>query len=625
MGPAPIAYLVSSKNPTGGCFDGTGTPASCSDGAQYVLPDVGGGALEPSKGSPTLGAAAALTCGGAPCEYLAVNTGAAGALNNVRPAFSNAALSDTFKPVQALTINASLRYEDFTYNLLSTDTLGNQLLVNDYNNSHCVLGTAVTTRDLGAPCAAGAGVPTALSAVSPPREDYAHIYSPRVGLTYQVEPNTVLRASYGRFTQPAETSSVDATNIQSSTPSSSFYSNFGFASYARAVSPEISYNTDFSIEHAIPKADLQFSVSPFYRKTTDEFLAITVDPKTAFIATINGLNRDTKGVEFYVTKGSFARDGFAASLAYTYTYAYARAKVFPNGGSFVAPANTAIQTFNGYTKFCATNPKSSLCGGTFSGAAAAPCYTVAGVAAPGCGAGTVANPYWNAQPQSLIDPSAPIIPYNNSIGAGFGSTSTSYIVPHVIALILNYKKGPFTVTPSVQFQGGSRYGTPFAAQGVAPDTCTGVLAGAVAGDPRYTAGSPGGGAPYDASTCTGVVAIPNPQSGRFDGIGQYVQPNLVATNVSFNYDFNKKVGINLVAANIFNRCFGGSPVPWAVGNIACAYTQAGTYVANSYNPGDKIQPYAAQSYEPVVTGSLQGVSAESPLPFELFINLNLHV
>lgn len=626
LGPAPIAYLVNSANPTAGCYDATGALHRCATGAQYVLPAVGGTALTPSPGSPTIGAAAGLTCGSGPCEYLAVNNGAAGALNNVRPAFTNAAISDTFKPIQKLTINASLRFEDFTYNLLATDTLGNELLVNDYNASHCVLGTTVTARPLGTACgtADSPGVPTALSAVSPARTDYAHLYSPRVGLTYQVDPNTVLRASYGRFTQPAETSSVDATNIQSSTPSAPFFANFGFASYARSVSPEISYNTDFSIEHAIPKADLQFSVSPFYRKTTDEFVSITVDPKTAFIANINGLNRETKGIEFYVTKGNFARDGLAASLAYTYTYATAHYKVFPNGGSYVSPANTAIQTFNGYTKFCATNPKSGLCP-TVGTAAVAPSACYAAGAPAACGPGTVANPYWNAQPSGLIDPNASYVPYNNSLGPGFTGTATSYIVPHVLALIVNYKKGPFTVTPSVQFQAGSRYGTPFSAQGIAPDTC-GVLAGAaLAGDPRYTVGSPGGGAPYNASTCTGVISIPNPQSGRFDGIGQYVQPNLLATNVSFNYNFTKQIGINLIAANIYNRCFGGSKVPWGVGNLGCAYTQAGTYVGNSYNPGDKIQPYASQSYGPVLGGALQGVSASAPLPFELFMNLNVHI
>ena len=636
VGAAPVAYLVSSANPTAGCYDATATRVTCANAAEYRVPTVAQGPpifnLVPRTGSPVLGTEGNLSCGGAPCEYLAVNDGGTASFNTVNPAFTNASIGDSFRPIDKLTINAALRFEDYTYNLQGTNTTGNQLLTNDYNASHCVQGLTVAARDLGTTCPAGS-TPTQLSANSPAKLNFGHIFSPRLGLTYQLEPNTVLRASYGRFTQPAETSAVQATNLQSSAPSAPFYANFGFASFARPVEPEVSYNTDFSLEQAFPKAGLQVKVSPFLRKTVNEFVAILVDPKTNFIANINGLNRKTQGVELAVTKGDFARDGLAASLAYTYTYATTKFKVFPNGGSFVGGANLAIQQYNSYTKFCATNPKSANCSQTFNGQPAAPCYTTfngpagtGGVAAPACGAGTVANPYWNSQPANLLDPSAEYIPYNVSLGAGnLGIGSTSYIVPHVIAFLLNYKKGPFTITPSFQFQGGARYGSPFAAQGVAPDTCGGVLASSVTGDPRYPNGSPGPGGAYNAATCAGLTVIPNPQTGHFDGIGQYVQPNLISTNLSATYDFSKKLSVNVVAANIFNRCFGGSNVPWGVGNIGCAYAQAGTYAANVYNPGDSIQPLAAQSYTPNLGGALQSIAAGAPLPFQLYVNLRAHI
>ncbi len=633
---APVAYLVNSQNPTAGCYTtninkmtGVRTSAAvpCVSAAQYRLPGVGAGfSLVPRKGSPVLGTEGALTCGTGPCEYLAVNAGQRGALNSVRPAFTNAAISDTIKPSDKLTLTASLRYEDFTYNLAQTNSLGNQLFATDYNITHCVQGTSTPARKIGTPCPAGFVAP-ALTAASPARLDYAHVFSPRFGFTYSVDPNTVLRASYGRFTQPAETSSVDATNVQAGPPSAQFFTNFGFPSYARSVEPEISYNSDFSIEHALPRADLQIKVTPFYRQTTNEFVAILVDPKTNFIANINGLNRKASGVELAITKGSFTRDGLAAQLAYTYTHAEAKYKVFPNGGSFVATANTGIQTYNGYTQFCAQNPTSRQCpAASANQVAAAPCY-VGGAADPTCAAvGTVANPYWKSQAFGLLDPTAAYVPFNQNIGVGSSGVATSYIVPHVASLILNYKRGPFTITPSFQFQAGSRYGSPLVAQGVAPDSCAGLAGAKLSGDPRYTTGAPAGaGLPYDAASCTNLIPIPNPQTGRFDGIGDFVQPNLLATNLSVNYDFSKKVGINVVAANIFNRCFGGSKVPWQQGNLGCAYQQAGSYVANSYNPGDTIQPYAAQSYLPVLGGALQSVSASSPLPFELFVNLNLHI
>ncbi len=125
----------------------------------------------PSAGSPALGALST-SCGGAACEYFTAGSGAGGLLNDVRPAFTNAGISDTIKPNDKLTIQAALRYEDFTYNLAPTNNPGNQLLVSDYNNNHCVLGTSVKTLTApGAACPAGGYVRTALSANSPPKED----------------------------------------------------------------------------------------------------------------------------------------------------------------------------------------------------------------------------------------------------------------------------------------------------------------------------------------------------------------------------------------------------------------------------------------------------------------------
>src|SRR5581483_7384618 len=40
-----------------------------------------------------------------------------GSFNTVKPKFTNAALQDQFRPNDKLLINASLRYDDFTYDL----------------------------------------------------------------------------------------------------------------------------------------------------------------------------------------------------------------------------------------------------------------------------------------------------------------------------------------------------------------------------------------------------------------------------------------------------------------------------------------------------------------------------
>ena len=645
---APVAYLVSSANPVAnGCYavpagavaGAAATRVSCSRADQYVLggfpPNAFGAGvpqpLQPTNPAVVAGTEGAFSCGGAPCQYYAVDTGQAAASNAVRPKFFNAAFSDTWKPTPNLTVNASLRLDDFMYDLIDTNTFGNQLLTQDYNASHCIQGTTIRARAYGTACPAGFS-PTALSAASPSTIQYNNVLQPRFGLTYQLRRNDVLRASYGRFSQPAETSAVQATNVQAGAPSSAFYSNFGFNSFARFVEPEISYNVDLSWEHEIPGAGLSWRMTPFYRKTDDEFATILVNPKTNFVANVNGQNRTASGLEFAFTKGDFNRDGLAAQLSYTYTHATNRYKIFPGGGSFVTGINQQILNFNQYTSFCATNPSDVRCAGNTAVAptisvAAAPCYTPATAAGPGapvaaggCGAGTIANPYFNAAPGGLLDPGAAYVPYNQAPGIGPNAVSASYLIPHVLSLVAQYKHGPLKITPSVQFQGGAKYGSPLAVVGVAPDSCAGNLAGTnAANDPRYPVG--GTGATYDAQTCSGLLSIPNPYTGGFDGIGSLTQPNLIDFNLAISYDVNPNVTIQLIGANIYGNCFGGTKEPWLIGGrLGCSYQEA-TSVGNVYNPSATIQPGFLYPYFPTIATSLQSITQEAINPFQLYFNI----
>ena len=62
-----------------------------------------------------------------------------------------------------------------------------------------------------------------------------------------------------------------------------------------------------------------------------------------------------------------------------------------------------------------------FCGSTSNGRAGAAFYTQGGVPDPACAAGDVANPYWNAPPQSLLDPNGKYLPYSiipGGIGTG---------------------------------------------------------------------------------------------------------------------------------------------------------------------------------------------------------------
>jgi hypothetical protein len=198
---------------------------------------------------------------------------------------------------------------------------------------------------------------------------------------------------------------------------------------------------------------------------------------------------------------------------------------------------------------------------------------------------------------------------------------------------VQYKHGPLAITPALQFFGGIRYGVPLSTPGVAPDSCTGVLGSAITGDPRYGYGAPGG-SPYNAATCataspnSGVsLAIPDPYTKAFDGVGAFVAPNQVLLHMQVTYQASKRLTLVANLANIYDRCFGGTKVAFAVANT-CSYTSTNgsgggiTPIGNQYNPGDAIQPFLASPYNPVnpYTGA-GGVYA----PFAMFFEARLKI
>ena len=205
-----------------------------------------------------------------------------------------------------------------------------------------------------------------------------------------------------------------------------------------------------------------------------------------------------------------------------------------------------------------------------------------------------------------MDVNANYATYNTFPGGVGAGGYTSYGAPFVSTLIVQWKHGPLAVTPALQFTGGNRYGVPLSTPGIDPSACTGGLAGSTAGDPRYPYGA-AGGAPFDQTTCASNFAIPNPFTGRFDNVGAFVAPNQLLLHTQVTYDVNKRVSLVGNFANIINRCWGGTKVPFAVSH-ACNY--AATYgagagpqpIGNQYNPGNTLQPFLATPYDPVFPG-----------------------
>jgi len=642
---SPVAVLVNGNAPFAGCYgNGAPTLADCSTAGSTTAQTAassylfqGSTTLTPGPNSPTLSALPGLTCGTGPCSYEVISDGSSALISTVAPIFTNASIQDRWEVTPRLFVDLGLRYDDFSYRMADTDTPANQLLDSSYNAFHCIAGTTIVTKtSANEACSAfGSGyTPTTLNASSP-NIDIKEL-QPRLGFTYTIDPKNVIRLSYGRYAQAPPSSAVQLTTTYPSTPNTTLYALTGTNTATQPLTAETSTNIDASWEHGFRNPAMSLKLTPYYRTSQGEFANLPLDPKSGFSAFVNGLNRKSTGFEVLFRSGNFAKNGLSTQLSYAYTHSTAQYATFASGGSFVSEINAALQQYNGYTQFCSTHPGDPRCPTNTSNAA--PCYGLAsqsggalianGQGTTSCGPGLIANPYWNAQPAALLDPNASYVPFNGALGPGSSGTSTSPTLPHLASIVLHYRHNRFSVTPSFVFEAGARYGSPFAAQGVAPDSCTGTYAGSTTGDPRYVNGPPTGGngaSPYDASTCYGAVVIPDPKTGMFDGIGAFRQPDLLTFNLGLSYDTSPTTTIELGAANLLYRCFGGSAVPWQTGGLACNEQQAVPFVGNFYNPGDSIQPIVASPYSAAAVSAIQNGTATVPLPIELYLTAHIRL
>jgi hypothetical protein len=525
-----------------------------------------------------------------------IGNGQIGTFNNVTPQFFGASLNDEFRPTQKLTFDAGLRLDD--YQFIGGDTSGGDARAfwyNTYNSEVCQTagGQSLATRPtFGAACPTGTTPVNFITPGGNVTETYPE-FQPRIGFTYEVASQTVLRAAFGRYTQPPDTALEQYNVLQSNAPAQ-LYGTYGFQQYGfttpnHPIPPAASNNVDFSIEQSFP-GQVSFKLSPFLRSTQNQVENFFLDRATGFVSGLNVGNQTSRGVEFELDKGNFARDGLSAKLSFAYTNSYVRYNTLSNGSTVLTPVVDGINAYNALTK----------AGG------GSPCYTPSTATAPGtgvaCAPGEIANPYYNAPLQNAnqFDGSQTYVPYD-TIPAGIGVSSTQFGVPYVTSLVLNEKIKRFAITPIVQYFAGQRYGSPLATLGIDPTMCSGTLGGTAVGDPRYTFGAVGG-SPFDASTCGQLAGgIPDVQTGAFDGIGAFVEPSNLLVHLQMTYDVSNRLTLTANLTNLVNTCFGGSNVPWKVSG-ACGYGLVeGGYtggIGNTYNPGDGIQPEMRYSYAP---------------------------
>jgi hypothetical protein len=598
-----------------------------------------------------------VTCGGGPCAYYVVENGAYGLNNTVTPYFTGYSVTDQWRPNDRLFFNFGVRVDNYDYVGANTNFgPARNFWFNAFNQDTCFDTQTLTLYDRSALLPKGSWSTNAqepCSAFGPQYVDANmqniagafdyNIPQPRLGATYTLNPNTVLRASYGRYNEQPSAAYEQYNALQQNLPDTlaQFYP-LGFTTPGHEVAPSVSYNSDFSIEHRLPGTDMSFKLTPFLRQTQDQIENFYINYTTGLVSGLNAGYQTSRGFEFQFDKGDFSRNGFSAQLSFAYTYVTVKYSTLPNGTSVISPINSGIAQYNAYTKSCAPGGAAydqrqygaALCGATTDALPAARCYTKNGNPDPSCKPGDIANPYWLSPAFPLLDPTAPYLPFSVFPGP-IGSGVNAFDYPYVATLILNYRHNRLTVTPSLQYVAGNRYGAPLTTPGIDPAAgCGPPLPGSTRGDPRYPYGAAGGG-PFNADNpnfpCAATLSIPDPYTGQFDAIGAFREPAQLLGHLQISYQLSSRVTASVTLANLLQTCFGGEHTPFTYywSNSTCLYTNlvggpSTPPVGNAYNPGANVQTFLRYPYEPYF-GTYNDQTSSLTEPFNAYFSLRVTI
>ncbi len=636
-------------------------PQNCS----LPIPPGGGGSSSSSSSS-----------GGAPIPAAACSAGAAwrltylgnqGAINDVTPTFTSGSINDLWRPSDKVDVNIGVRFENDAFDLASTQQPGKNFWFSAAQQEYCY--NPVTLQPVFVPqapqnasvqipyvsfnCPVDKSTGTPVQTVHPDglnghillSNQYPSTYSqtyvlPRVGATYTINPDTVLRFSAGRYAQQPQNYEIQYNSIEPNLANQLIgFIPYGFDTPFHASQAQYSNNYDFSYERRFKGTDMSVKVTPYYRYATNQLYTVSV---YGLSPALNTGVESSSGVELEFTKGDFEKDGWSGVFSYTYLNSKERWNNYQNTSvNPVDPYNQDIQQYDALTKGgggaqCYANDLYLYGGSSSSSSSSAGAPPNPIVPDPSCKPYTyvdsssgqefpynppIRNPYYNMPYQPLFDRNAW---YDTGL-------DYPYLSPNVFSFILNYRHGKFAVTPALTLNEGSTYGNPADTTGIDPRTCTANNAsiGAKSGDPLH--------ADYTscnfAATPSGSLYIPNPATGQFDGFGQFRQPWQLNLGLQLNYQLTPKVSLNLIATNLVNSCFGGSNTPWsrqyAPSSTVCGYISNYFYVSNFWNgsgPNDRaangvaLNPYFAQPFVPAYGDTN---SYNYPLPFQLFLSLQV--
>jgi hypothetical protein len=583
----------------GKCYDpSSGDQIGCYDQTQGTLTQPQLPVTYSCKSSPKLPACAP----GVDPQWLVTNTFEQGSqgLNQVAAALTGYSINDQWRPDDRLNVNLGLRVENFSYFFGDTDpnNLARQFWFNAYNAEFCFAPGVNNNKPIDrtnngvGPCPLVNGVQTVALAQSP----YGPLvntsggsygtsrFQPRLGATYTLNANDVVRGSFGVYARPPNSSWTQYNTIDENLPAflgEHFY-GYGFNTPDHEIRPDTSYNYDLSWEHRFKGTDWTFKLSPFFRATRDQLQNFYIDPQGGLESGLNVGSQQSSGVEFAVQKGDFARNGLSGQLAFTYTHSQIKYQNFTNTNQNV------IDQLNGYI----------LAYDAFlKGHGGFPCYlyeSSGGAGTNNCKQpGVVMNPYYNQAYQNPFSPNAWYPTYD--VIPGPAAAANGYAVPYVAALIVNYRHQRFAVTPSFNFNSGAEYGSPTQWPGFNPQSCY--------APPRSWVAAHGKAA--DPASCddfgTLPLFIPDPFSKGYDNLGAFKQPWQLQMGLAFTYDVSPRISMRLNFTNLVDVC-GQRGYAWDQSWV-CAYSSlptnflypAGNFYPNSLasRPPPQLQyPYA---------------------------------
>ena len=653
-----------------------GAPEPCLTGGYYSV--AAGGTVEPTWTSSARGGPTGFASSGAAAKAGATwdslwQGNANGSYNSVAPKFTNASISDQWRPSDKFMINAAVRYDNFNYGLPDSGGLENAFYAYLTANYTCVQASnnQVLTQPLapGQPPPASAqyvvgdcdkaaaalhptgvktgwvhpngttqdGVAAPNFSASSPTAYNLNYWQPRVSATFSQSPDVVWRFSAGRFVQPPISASVqylslagDDRSVWNNTMNLGFYSPF------HAIPGISSDQYDLSYEQHFRGTDMSMKLTPFYTWVSNWQQQTFIG--SGFVTQVPvGVNRDY-GVEFQFNKGDFSRNGFSGQLSYTYTNSKVQFQNvgLSSGGTVTnttAALNQAIAQYNGLTKSGGGSP-------CYQAGQPVSCSTPNGKVSSGYD--TILNPYYNSPSQGMIDPNGWYNPYSTAIAPNLNGAVSTYISPNVASLLLNWRHDKLAITPSFAWQTGGFYGSPLDTEGLDPRTCVGNSA--ATGITKLSPKTNPLQCNYLTTTAPGLgtfsyLYVPNPQTGSYL-FGNVQNPSQIIGNLQVTYDLSSKIKLSILGANLFHACFGGTTEPWTTANppsnVICGYTPAGgslnstLYPSNFYN-GTGIGDYKAngartpftQSYYP--TSGNNGAIGGAPPPINVYFNAQIKI